>query len=185
MCLPLSLEANADSNNDLPGSLIFERVIRINSHHCSRRLSSSRTSSSFGVRTYSPDKGALPVVLVFPILISFQSISQNSYTERFIGALRQISILNNYVVELPAALATLQNSLRAKTSFSHIQRLHNMLYAYGATVVEIVRRKEFGMSCFVWIQDMALTMYKPRSLVTGRKVSWKSWLNFRKSLSFM
>ncbi|KAH8103090.1 putative peripheral membrane protein [Cristinia sonorae] len=69
---------------------------------------------------------------------------KNSFTEQSISALRQISVLNNYVVELPVALTSLQNSLRAKTSFSHIQRLHNMLYAYGATVVEVVRRKEFA-----------------------------------------
>jgi len=32
-------------------------------------------------------------------------------------------------------------------SFSHIERLHGMIYAYGATVVEIVRRKEFCEFC--------------------------------------
>ncbi|THH32812.1 hypothetical protein EUX98_g1391 [Antrodiella citrinella] len=68
---------------------------------------------------------------------------KNSYTERCIATLRQISVLNNYLVELPVAMSSLQSSLRAKTSFSHIQRLHNMLYAYGATLVEVVRRKEF------------------------------------------
>ena len=52
--------------------------------------------------------------------------------------------MNNSLVNLPTTLEELQNSLEAKTSFSHIHRLHNMLYAYGATVVEIVRRKEFG-----------------------------------------
>lgn len=41
-------------------------------------------------------------------------------------------------------MTALQISFRSKTSFSHIERLHKMLYAYGATVVEIVRRKEFG-----------------------------------------
>jgi autophagy-related protein 11 len=47
------------------------------------------------------------------------------------------------MVQIPPALATLQASFRGKNSFVHIQRLHNMLYAYGATVIEIVRRKEF------------------------------------------
>ena len=59
-------------------------------------------------------------------------------------ALRQISLLNKDVVQLPPMMTALQASFRAKNSFSHIQRLHNMLYAYGATVIEIVRRKEFG-----------------------------------------
>ena len=68
---------------------------------------------------------------------------QNTYTERCISALRRISTLNDDLVQLPPALSSLQASFRAKTSFSHMQRLHNMLYAYGATIVEIVRRKEF------------------------------------------
>lgn len=41
-------------------------------------------------------------------------------------------------------LASLQTTLRTKNAFAHIQRLHNMIYAYGATLVEIVRRKEFA-----------------------------------------
>ena len=60
--------------------------------------------------------------------------------------LRQISALNHDLIELQQLLTSLQGGLKAKTSFSHIQRLHNMLYAYGATVIEIVRRKEFGQS---------------------------------------
>lgn len=70
-------------------------------------------------------------------------MQQNTYTERCISALRRISTLNDDLVQLPPALSSLQASFRAKTSFAHIQRLHNMLYAYGATVVEIARRKEF------------------------------------------
>ncbi|KAA1472524.1 putative peripheral membrane protein [Dentipellis sp. KUC8613] len=69
---------------------------------------------------------------------------KNAFTEQCMQALRQISLLNNDLVQLPSALTTLQNTLRAKNSFSHIHRLHNMIYAYGATVIEIVRRKEFG-----------------------------------------
>lgn len=53
-------------------------------------------------------------------------------------------MLNDSVLKLPTMLTTLQTAVRAKTSFSHIERLHSMLYAYGATVIEVVRRKEFG-----------------------------------------
>ena len=55
-------------------------------------------------------------------------------------------MLNNDMVQIPPSLVNLQASFRGKNSFSHIQRLHHMLYAYGATVIEIVRRKEFGES---------------------------------------
>ncbi len=69
---------------------------------------------------------------------------KNAYTEQCVYTIQRISELNTELVTLPSALSTLQASFRAKTSFSHISRLHNMLYAYGATVIEIVRRKEFG-----------------------------------------
>ena len=71
-------------------------------------------------------------------------LSQNVYTEQCIYTIRRISELNTDLVTIPSAMTSLQTSFRAKTSFSHIARLHSMLYAYGATVVEIVRRKEFG-----------------------------------------
>lgn len=70
--------------------------------------------------------------------------TQNACTERCIDILRRTSTLNVDLVQLPTILSQLQAKSRAKTSFPHIQRLHNMLYAYGATVIEIVRRKEFG-----------------------------------------
>jgi autophagy-related protein 11 len=73
----------------------------------------------------------------------FNVTAQNIYTHRCLTVLHNISSLNNELVHLPPALSALQSSFRGKTSFSHIQRLHTMLYAYGATIIEIVRRKEF------------------------------------------
>jgi autophagy-related protein 11 len=54
-------------------------------------------------------------------------------------------------MRLPGAMSALQTSFQVKNSFSHIQRLHNMLYAYGSTVVEIARRKEFGACCCPYV----------------------------------
>ncbi|KAF9500734.1 putative peripheral membrane protein [Pleurotus eryngii] len=76
--------------------------------------------------------------------VRFMADTKNAYTEHCMGVLQRISILNNDLIQLPPALTSLQASFRGKTSFSHIQRLHHMLYAYGATVIEIVRRKEFS-----------------------------------------
>lgn len=70
-------------------------------------------------------------------------------TEQCITALRHISVLNVDLVQLPGMMSNLQADFRVKNSFAHIQRLHNMLYAYGATLIEIVRRKEFGESLAV------------------------------------
>ncbi|TFK67866.1 hypothetical protein BDN72DRAFT_73954 [Pluteus cervinus] len=76
--------------------------------------------------------------------VQFITDTKNAYTESCITILRHIGILNTDIVQLPPMLADLQASFRAKNSFPHIQRLHNMVYAYGATIIEIVRRKEFS-----------------------------------------
>ncbi|OSX61021.1 hypothetical protein POSPLADRAFT_1057962 [Postia placenta MAD-698-R-SB12] len=85
---------------------------------------------------------------------------KNSYTDHHVNALRRISLLNNDLTELPPAMSTLQSGLKAKTSFSHIQRLHSMLYAYGSTVVEIVRRKEFARFFYQRTQSILEVMAK-------------------------
>ena len=50
------------------------------------------------------------------------------------------------LVGLSGDITLLQASLDIKGSFSDIERLHNVVYAYGATMVEVVRRKEFCAS---------------------------------------
>jgi autophagy-related protein 11 len=50
------------------------------------------------------------------------------------------------LVGLSGDFTLLQASLDSKGSFSDIERLHNVVYAYGATMVEAVRRKEFCTS---------------------------------------
>jgi autophagy-related protein 11 len=86
--------------------------------------------------------------------------AKNAYTEQCIGVLRQISALNIDIVQLPTTLSNLQSKFRAKNSFSHIQRLHNMLYAYCATIVEIVRRKEFAHFFYQRAQSILEVMAK-------------------------
>ncbi|KAL4066994.1 hypothetical protein V8B97DRAFT_1874301 [Scleroderma yunnanense] len=86
--------------------------------------------------------------------------NKNEYTEQCITVLRRISTLNNDVIQLPTTLSLLQAKLRAKNSFPHIQRLHNMLYAYGATVIEIVRRKEFARFFYQRAQSILEVMAK-------------------------
>jgi autophagy-related protein 11 len=77
-----------------------------------------------------------------------------------VTALRRISALNDDVLRLPVAMTSLQTSFRAKNSFAHIQRLHGMLYAYGATVIEVVRRKEFATFFFARAQSILEVMAK-------------------------
>ncbi|KAG5646740.1 hypothetical protein DXG03_002422 [Asterophora parasitica] len=96
--------------------------------------------------------------------------AKNAYTRHCILALRKISDLNNTMVHIPPSLAALQASFRGKNSFSHIQRLHNMLYAYGATVIEIVRRKEFSRFFYQRAQSILEVMAKLSDAAASRAV---------------
>ncbi|KAI0716665.1 hypothetical protein C8Q76DRAFT_794930 [Earliella scabrosa] len=99
---------------------------------------------------------------------------KNSYTEQCIYTIRRISELNTDLLALPSAMTALQASFRAKTSFSHISRLHSMLYAYGATVVEIVRRKEFARFFYQRAQSILEVMAKLSSNERKRRQAYKN-----------
>jgi len=47
-------------------------------------------------------------------------------------------------------LTSLDSDLRSKTAFPHLQRLHHLPFAYVATVVEVVRRKQFSTFLLDW-----------------------------------
>ncbi|KAH8113764.1 hypothetical protein DFH11DRAFT_1856207 [Phellopilus nigrolimitatus] len=95
--------------------------------------------------------------------------TKNLSTEVCIGALRRISMLNADIVQLPGLMSALQADFRVKTSFVHIQRLHNMLYAYGATLIEIVRRKEFARFFYQRAQTILEVMAKLTSAERKRR----------------
>ncbi|EAU89419.2 hypothetical protein CC1G_07645 [Coprinopsis cinerea okayama7 len=105
-----------------------------------------------------------------------QSIAdiKNSYNRQSLSTLRRISIVNNDIIQIPPNLAALQASFRNKNSFSHIQRLHNMLYAYGATVIEIVRRKEFSRFFYQRAQSILEVMAKLTSGERKRRQVYRS-----------
>lgn len=48
------------------------------------------------------------------------------------------------VAELTVPIGQLDEDLTGKSAFPHIQRLHQLPFAYAATVVEVVRRKEMA-----------------------------------------
>ncbi|KAL1660395.1 hypothetical protein GGF50DRAFT_106476 [Schizophyllum commune] len=99
---------------------------------------------------------------------------KNKSTAHCIDALRRIGAVNNDLVKTPQKLSDLQTSLRGKNSFSHIQRLHSMLYAYGATVIEIVRRKEFARFFYQRAQSILEVMAKLSSSERKRRQAYRS-----------
>lgn len=47
-------------------------------------------------------------------------------------------------------MTELDLDLRQKNAFPHLERLHNLPFAYAANVIEIVHRKEFATSLVEW-----------------------------------
>ncbi|KAI0642725.1 hypothetical protein C8Q79DRAFT_916874 [Trametes meyenii] len=99
---------------------------------------------------------------------------KNAYTEQCVYTIQRISELNTELVTLPSAMTSLQASFRAKTSFSHISRLHNMVYAYGATVIETVRRKEFARFFYQRAQNILEVMAKLSSNERKRRQAYRN-----------
>ncbi|KAG8807209.1 oligomeric, coiled-coil, peripheral membrane protein, partial [Serendipita sp. 399] len=85
---------------------------------------------------------------------------KNHHTRQLLLILRQISALQSSIFALPGALSSLESDLRVKGGFAHLQRLHGMAFAYGASVIEVVRRKEFGRFFIQRAQAMAEIMAK-------------------------
>lgn len=47
-------------------------------------------------------------------------------------------------------MTDLDLDLRQKNAFPHLERLHNLPFAYAANVIEIVHRKEFATTLVDW-----------------------------------
>lgn len=54
----------------------------------------------------------------------------------------------------------MSNSSSSKAAFPHLRRLRNLPFAYAATVVEVVRRKEFGQFLDEWTGRLRETLLK-------------------------
>ncbi|KAF8467125.1 autophagy-related protein 11-domain-containing protein [Russula ochroleuca] len=85
---------------------------------------------------------------------------KNTSTVHCLHGLRQTNVLNNELISLPADLIALESSFRTKNAFPDLRRLHNLVYAYGATLIEIVRRKEFARLFYKRCQAILEVMAK-------------------------
>ncbi|KAG9010228.1 hypothetical protein FRB90_007893, partial [Tulasnella sp. 427] len=99
---------------------------------------------------------------------------KNQLTTHCVHVVRQVSKLQSILADLPSDLAALEADLRAKAGFPHLQRLHNMLYFYGATIVEIVRRKEFAKLFTERAQTIAEMMAKLTANERKRRQVYRS-----------
>ncbi|KAI0249631.1 autophagy-related protein 11-domain-containing protein [Lactifluus subvellereus] len=98
---------------------------------------------------------------------------KNAFTKQSLHALRQINTLNHDLVALPVDLFELQAQLRAKSLFPDIQRLHDMIYTYGATVIEVVRRKEFSRLFYRRYQSISEVMTNISAAENARRRAFR------------
>jgi hypothetical protein len=63
----------------------------------------------------------------------------------------------------------LSDPLRPQTTFNHLHRLHKLPVIYSATVVEVVRRKEFSTFLVEWIGRFLEVMNRFTSLEKRRR----------------
>jgi hypothetical protein len=83
--------------------------------------------------------------------------------------LRQVASFQTRITELVTPINALDSDLRSKTAFPHLSRLHQLPFAYAATVVEVVRRKEFATFLVEWSARLAETLGKFTSAERDRR----------------
>lgn len=79
-----------------------------------------------------------------------QADSQNDFTLELHVHLRRIAEFQVRITKFTKPMTELDLDLRQKNAFPHLERLHNLPFAYAANVIEIVQRKEFSTSLVEW-----------------------------------
>jgi hypothetical protein len=75
---------------------------------------------------------------------------QNEFTHELHVHLRNIATLQVRITKFTRPMTDLDVDLRQKNAFPHLERLHNLPFAYAANVIEIVHRKEFAGTLVEW-----------------------------------
>ncbi|KAG8716039.1 oligomeric, coiled-coil, peripheral membrane protein [Ceratobasidium sp. 423] len=99
---------------------------------------------------------------------------KNKSTEHVFLFLSEVSDIQRLMSSIPETLATLESDFRQKGGFPHLQRLHSMLYMYGATLVEVVRRREFSRFFMEKAQAIAEVLAKISSHERKRRQVYRS-----------
>jgi hypothetical protein len=69
---------------------------------------------------------------------------KNDFTLDLHIHIKQVAGFQIRIAELTGPLGSVEEELGSKAAFPHLQRLHRLPFAYATTVVEVVRRKEYG-----------------------------------------
>lgn len=101
---------------------------------------------------------------------------KNDLAARSLTLLSDISSLQSDYADLSASLAAFHADVYSSRidGFRHLARLNKMLWAYGATVIEAVRRREFNTHFLAKSQSLAELMAKVSSKERKRRNNYRS-----------
>ncbi|KAG0036571.1 oligomeric, coiled-coil, peripheral membrane protein [Podila clonocystis] len=101
--------------------------------------------------------------------------AKRSQTANLISQLMHISKLQSTIASIPPSLGNLDDSLRKRdTDFSQLVYVQRIPTAYGALIVEIVRRREYSKLLLQKSQQLAEVMSRFRHLEQRRRDSFRS-----------
>lgn len=101
---------------------------------------------------------------------------RNDMTARSLALLGDISSLQSDYADLAAGMSAFNDELHSKRvdGFRHLARLSNMLWAYGATMVEAVRRREFSAHFLAKSQALAELMARVSARERRRRGKYRT-----------
>ncbi|KAF9217302.1 oligomeric, coiled-coil, peripheral membrane protein [Podila verticillata] len=101
--------------------------------------------------------------------------AKRSQTANLISQLMHISKLQSTIASIPPSLGSLDDSLRKRDAdFSQLVYVQRIPIAYGALIVEIVRRREYSKLLLQKSQQLAEVMSRFRQLEQRRRDSFRS-----------
>ncbi|KAL8292575.1 hypothetical protein RQP46_001187 [Phenoliferia psychrophenolica] len=107
--------------------------------------------------------------------IRFLVERKNAMTRYLVLSMQRISNLQSDISSMPENLGALDHDLRVKTdNFKHLARLEGLIPAYVATVVEVVRRREFGRLLDEHSQSVAQSLSHLSTTERTRRLTYRS-----------
>ncbi|WVF70148.1 hypothetical protein IAT40_004936 [Kwoniella sp. CBS 6097] len=101
-------------------------------------------------------------------LVSLTDV-KNDFTVEIHLHLRQVAQFQIRITQLVGPLRILENDLRDKSAFPHLQRLRQLPFAYATTVSEVVRRNEYGRMLVEWTSKLSEALRNFTSIEIKRR----------------
>lgn len=99
---------------------------------------------------------------------------KNDFTLDLHMHLRMIANYQVRMTKLTRPMTELDLDLRGKSAFPHLERLHNLPFAYAANVIELVHRKDFAAALIEWATRLSQALNSVLAAEAERRKQHKS-----------